>query len=107
MSDPTVYDRLRISQGMRWYTYSWWGEPPLAEGEIAASSANTHIIPATPEIKSKLYWLRAGDIVKLSGYLVTVNGLGDEPWSSSLSRTDTGDHSCEIMWVTEAEKVGR
>jgi hypothetical protein len=107
MSDPKIYAQLHISQGGRWYTYYWWGEPPLGQDEIVASSANTHIIPASPEIKSKMTWWRAGDLVKLSGYLVAIDGLGPEPWTSSLSRTDTGDGSCEIMWVTDAEKVGR
>ena len=107
MSDPNVYRKLWIEQGWRWYIWWYWGEPPIPPDEISGSSANTHLIPADAWVEWNLYWLRPNDVVKLSGYLVEVDGLGGTPWRSSLTRSDTGDGACEIMWVKEAEKVGR
>jgi hypothetical protein len=107
MSDPKIYGKMTILQSFRWYWYFWSGEAPLAESEIASSSANTHIIPADSAVRNKLFWLRAGDAVDLTGYLVEVSGPNEFTWRSSLSRTDTGDGACEVMWVESVKKTGR
>jgi hypothetical protein len=107
MSDPAVYQKLNIAQGLRWYTWHWWGSPPIPEDQIPLLSANTHLIPATGGTRDRLSALRAGDVVHLSGYLVQVNGPQGWHWDSSLSRVDTGSGSCELMWVNSADKVGR
>jgi hypothetical protein len=44
------------------------------------------------------------EIVNLSGYLVEVHGPRGMKWRSSLTRTDTGAGSCELMWVEEVSK---
>ena len=107
MSDPHIYTALHVSQGGRWYQYYWSTNAPIPPDEIIRSSANTHIILATSALGWKLFWMREGDVVSLSGYLVQVQFSDGGTWVSSLSRTDTGDHSCEIMWVSSAEDVGR
>jgi len=107
MSDPTIYQKLNIGQGVRWYTYSWSDEPPIPVDEIVCHSANTHLIPATDELSNRLFYFHTDDVVRLNGYLVQVDGPGISHWRSSLSRTDTGNGSCEIMWVNDAIKVGR
>jgi len=43
--------------------------------------------------------LRPGQIVRLQGYLVDVRGPGGFAWNTSLTRSDTGDGACEIVWV--------
>ena len=47
--------------------------------------------------------VRRGDIVELSGNLVRVDANDGWHWISSLSRTDTGNHSCELIWIEELE----
>jgi hypothetical protein len=107
MSDPAIYDKLNVSQSGRWYEYHWWGDPPLDQDEITAESANTHIIPADATIRSRVEGFSAGDIIQLKGYLVRVEGPNGFAWQSSLSRTDTGNGACEIMWVQKATRLGR
>lgn len=107
MSDPAVYHKLHIAQGSRWYSWHWWGSPPIDEDQISLLSANTHLIPASVDIRDRLSALRAGDVVQISGYLVQVEGSNGWHWNSSLTRADTGAGSCELMWVTDAAKVGR
>jgi hypothetical protein len=107
MSDPAVYDKLNISQGSRWYEWHWWGSPPIPEDEIISESANTHLIPADKTVCDRVEGFNAGDIVQLSGFLVHIDGPKGWHWQSSLSRTDTGDGSCEVMWVKDATRLGR
>jgi hypothetical protein len=46
---------------------------------------------------------KKNDKIVLEGFLVNVSGKykgGNVSWRSSHSRTDTGNGSCEIMYVT-------
>jgi hypothetical protein len=100
MSTAVVINDLHISQSGRWYEYSWSGEEPLPPAEIASHSANTHCLPATPEIRRRLLAVKRHQVVTLSGQLVSVEGPRGYRWQSSLSRTDTGGGACEVMWIT-------
>jgi hypothetical protein len=62
-----------------------------------------HMIGATDVIERKLKSVRAGQIVKLSGYLVEARGADGWIWRSSLTRDDTGAGACELVWVTELD----
>jgi hypothetical protein len=66
---------------------------------LITEAAQIHAIPATAAIDDALRRLRPGQIVSLSGYLVDVSGPGGFAWKTSLTRTDTGDGACEIMWI--------
>jgi hypothetical protein len=101
MSDNAVIDRLRISQGNRFYMYFWEGEPPIPVSEIVRHSANMHMIPSSPEIEERLERLRTGSVVSLRGKLVQVDSSDNWHWKSSLSRTDSGAGACELVWVEE------
>jgi len=100
-----VLDDLKITQGSRWYRYWWQGNPPIAQQEIAVHSANMHLIPANPDIKSQLLRTRVGDRIELHGYLVRVDHPSGWRWKSSLSRTDEGGGACEVIYVEEVVRV--
>lgn len=101
MSDQRVLDQLSITQSMRFYWYHWARQPPIATKEIVSHSTNVHIIPSTSAIASQCKSLRVGSLIHLSGDLVEATGPEIKSWKSSLSRTDTGNGACELMWVKE------
>ena len=101
MSDQRVLDQVTITQSMRFYWFEYKMPPPIAKEEIISHSTNVHVIPATEEIASRCKSLRTGALVHLSGDLVEASGPGIPSWRSSLSRTDTGNGACELMWVKE------
>jgi hypothetical protein len=101
MSDQRVLDRVSVSQSMRFYWYEYRLPPPIPQEQIVSHSTNVHVIPATPEIASRCKSLRIGSLVHLSGELVEASGPEIGTWRSSLSRTDTGNGACELMWVKE------
>src|SRR3546814_10180069 len=70
MADDAVLSRLDISQSGRWYRYRWQGEPPLAPARIVRSSANMHMIPSDTDVARALRQVRAGDRVRIEGWLV-------------------------------------
>ncbi|PKN88890.1 MAG: hypothetical protein CVU51_02915 [Deltaproteobacteria bacterium HGW-Deltaproteobacteria-1] len=100
MSDNAITGKLNISQGNRWYHYSWKDTPPIDPALIVRNSANTHLVPADDNIKSSLFKVRKGEIVRLEGYLINVKDSDGGSWRSSLTREDSGANSCELMWVT-------
>lgn len=102
MSDTRVLDQLQISQGNRFYHYRWSDQPPIPVREIVEHSANMHMIPANEDVNKRLDAVRVGQVVRLSGYLVRVRAPDGWQWNSSLTRSDSGNGACELVWV---EKV--
>lgn len=99
MADPAVDRHISWSQSNRWYFYRWQGGSPYKEKDIVPFSANTHIIPATVNLRRAVLRVDSGDVVLLEGYLVHIEASGGRYWSSSTSRDDTGKRSCEVMVV--------
>ncbi|MEJ7745569.1 MAG: hypothetical protein WKF61_02210 [Luteimonas sp.] len=99
MRDDAVLSRLAISQSSRWYQYRWSGDPPLPLDEIARSSANMHMIPSDQAIAKALRDVRAGDRVRIDGWLVEATTTDGWRWRSSLTRDDTGGGACEVVYV--------
>ncbi len=104
MSDAAILSDLRITQSGRWF-YVYWKKAQVDVNQVMTSSANTHILPANDDIASQVKNVRRDDIVHLKGYLVEVTTEKGFLWRSSLSRGDTGDGSCEVLWVTDVEVV--
>lgn len=104
MSEPAVLDRLDIRQSGRWYFWRYQGEPPLPPREIEISSANVHMIPANAAVARALKGASAGQIIALRGYLLQMQAADGWQWRSSLSREDTGNGACELLYV---QAVGR
>lgn len=99
MSDQSVLDQIDISQSGRWYRTRYEMPPPVPELQIISHSSNMHMIPAKKSIARALKKLREGDIITLRGYLVDVDHDSGWLWRTSMSRTDTGNGACEIVYV--------
>jgi hypothetical protein len=101
LSDTRVIDDLEFSQmGRFFYWHTKRGvELPVAANMLITHAAQMHLIPASDALESRLKRLRPGQIVTISGYLVDVRGPAGFAWNTSLTRTDTGNGACEIVWV--------
>jgi hypothetical protein len=98
MSDSSVLQNIDITQSNRFY---FWraSQLPIPRQDIVSHSANMHMIPADDSIRRQLLEVREGQVIALDGYLVRVNADDGWHWSSSLSRTDSGNGACELVWV--------
>ena len=105
MSDETHVSRSTFSNMQRYLTWHATGDD-FPAGLAEQCIANMHLLPATDAVRDRLLDLRLGQIVHLQGYLVEVLRPQRNPWTSSLSRLDTGNGACEIMWV-ESVTVSR
>jgi hypothetical protein len=103
MSDESILKMIDITQSGRWY--HWQTDRfPIPRREIETHSANMHMIPATKEIEKSLNKIRKGEVVIIEGYLVRVDAKDGYYWVSSLSRSDTGAHACEVVFVKSIER---
>lgn len=99
MREDAVLERLDISQGGRFYSYRWQGDPPLPPAEIVRSSANMHMIAADAEVASQLRRVRADQSVRIDGWLVSAQAGDGWQWRSSITREDSGAGACELVYV--------
>src|SRR5437763_1253278 len=101
MSDQQVLDQLQVSQSMRFFWYEYKMPPPIAAEQIVNHATNIHIIPSTPELAAHCKSLRSGALLHLSGELVQATGPQIGTWRSSLSRTDSGNGACELLYLED------
>lgn len=98
-------------QSNRWVSYWLTAEDERIVGSAGDPSleiSNNHLIPADDETWWKVKLIRTGDHVRIKGYLVNADGYNNSTgqsfvWHSSTTRYDTGDHSCEVIYVTDVE----
>ena len=100
MSDEAVLDKVKISQSHRFF-YWHVDQFPIPQQQIEMHAANMHIIPANDLIEQQIAKVRVGQLVALKGQLVEAKKADGWHWRSSLSRNDTGNGACELMYVTE------
>jgi hypothetical protein len=101
LSDTRIVDQLEFSQMGRFLYWRPRNQAtfPLTPQDTTAHAAQVHAIPANASIERTLRYLRPGQVVTLQGFLVDVRGPAGFAWNTSLSRTDTGDGACELMWI--------
>ncbi len=106
---PPYAGRISFSQFSRFF---FWRtkDPALDRGTIVSHTANVHVFPRSGRLKRAVRAVGKGDVVRLEGYLVDIDGLGgsDFHWGSSTSREDEGPNSCETVYLerlTVGERV--
>jgi hypothetical protein len=98
MSDSSVLARIQISQENRFYHWHVTSFP-IPRREIEQSSANMHMIPADTAVRAQLDRVRVGEVVHLQGFLVDAARPNGWRWRTSMTRDDTGDGACELVYV--------
>ena len=101
MSDEAVLIDIKFRQSGRWYYWQANKNMSIPLGEASLSSANMHMIPANNTVKKMLDRAKPGQIIQLKGYLVNVDASDGFRWRSSLTRSDTGNGACELVYVEQ------
>jgi hypothetical protein len=103
MSDNRVLGAFEITQSSRFYSWRPKKELPIPRQDVIEHSANTHVIPADPDVRSQLSRLRVGQVVHLTGFLVDAARNDGVSVHTSLTRSDSGAGACEVMLVERVE----
>lgn len=102
MSDSAVLEHFRIRQGGRFFSIHP-DDQAIDVNTAMLHASNMHLIPADGVIKDRLASAKVGSIVRLQGQLVSVRGPNNFTWTSSLTRSDTGNGACELFYVESFE----
>lgn len=90
---------ITYGQSGRFYSYRWSPETPVSPAYIGSHSANVHLIHSDRSTLKQIRAIDKDDHIRLQGYLVQVN-FPSGAWRSSLTRNDSGNGACEILYVT-------
>jgi hypothetical protein len=103
MSDNKVIGAFDISQSVRFYSWMPKQALPIPRQAVIEHSANTHVIPADAGVARQLKRVRIGQVIHLRGYLV--NAVRDDgvDITTSMTRSDSGPGSCEVLLVQQVE----
>jgi hypothetical protein len=103
LADPEYLKNIGFSHGNRWYHCKWKGGAPVDPAYVITHSSNNHILPANGNIYRAIKQIKKKDQIVLEGFLVNIKGtFSGRPvsWNTSLARTDTGNGSCELFYVS-------
>jgi hypothetical protein len=101
------YQKVKFSSEEFTCYYSWSGVlvPPFKQEKVS----NNHLIPATAAVAKRIDAIRVGDQIRMTGllvdYAVTHEGRQVFTRRTSLTRQDTGNGACEILYVTDLSVV--
>jgi hypothetical protein len=102
------YHQVSFSSGQFTCYYSWFGNDPHFN---TSAMSNNHLLPATDAIKRAILNTHRGEQVRIEGvlanYTVTKNGQKMVNRHTSLTRDDTGNGACEVLYVTGYEVIRR
>ena len=79
--------------------------------ELASQYSNNHLVYENDNVKSKALKTQRGDHVKISGHLVDLiitdptDNQARYELTTSLLRNDYGDHSCEVILVSDVQII--
>lgn len=103
MSDNRVLRAFEITQAARFYSWMPRQPLPIPRQVVIEHSANTHVIPANGQVRRQLKRLRVGQVVHLTGFLVDGSRDNGAYIHTSLTRSDSGPGSCEVLLVEQVE----
>lgn len=98
---------LHYEQYLRFLIFRPRGPLTVSQDYVMCHAGNIHIIPADNRIRKVVRSVKKGDLIRMNGYLVSVSGQKGQfsyHRTSSMTRTDTGDGACEVLYVTEIQK---
>ncbi len=90
VNDPSIYNELGDINEVRTYV------------------TNNHLIPANSDIEKLIQKISKDDYVQITGYLIDAvwqNKNNKYAISSSLSRYDTGNNACEVLYVEDVKWI--
>lgn len=101
MSDSVALKNVDIAQAER-RVLSKSYDPALPDAEVEASILNLHLVSADPEVEKALRELRAGNVVRLEGFLVEAAGADGWRWKGE-PKARPASYPGTLLWVERIE----
>jgi hypothetical protein len=102
MSDSKTLKNVDVAQTER-RVISKSYDPALPDAEVESSILNLHLVTANPETEKMLRQLRAGNIVRLEGYLVEAVAGDGWRWKGQIQQNRVPALPGALLWVEQLE----
>jgi hypothetical protein len=99
LSNPEVDQWMSWAQSGRAARFHQSENGPFTENYMISHATNVHVIPATETLETAVMELTPDEDVLLAGLLVDVESTSQGILFTSLTRTDTGQGACEILYL--------
>lgn len=102
----SVQQSLSVRQSGRWYWFQ--GDETVSAAraaQLGRDMANVHLVPDDEAVRRELLAVPRGATVRLQGFLVDIQHPRYGVRRTSMTRTDTGAGSCEILLVEKVEVI--
>ena len=101
MSDTVTLKGVDVAQSER-RVLSKSYLPDYPDSAVEANLLNLHLVPASTDIENQLKTLRAGNVVRLHGYLVEATSSDGWRWKGQLRQSSPALPGT-LMWVNRME----
>jgi hypothetical protein len=101
MSDSVALKNVDVAQTERRLISKSY-DPALPDAEVEASILNLHLVTSDPDLEKTIKQLRAGNIVRLEGYLVEAAGSDGWRWKGELPQRSPSLPGT-LLWVERME----
>ena len=98
VASPAILRHLSLHLRRRYVSVRWDAEMPLSSAVVMQHLSNHHLIAGDPDVAKTLGKIRPGDLVEMEGALVDLTVRGRR-MRTSLTRDDTGNGACEVLFV--------
>jgi hypothetical protein len=107
---PEHLDAIKFSHGHRFFMFNYNNNAPFDQNYISRHATNIHLIPASDNLRRAILRASEHQPIRLSGFLVDIAGSVRKrsfTWRTSMTRDDTGDGACEVLYVREIGYDGK
>ena len=104
--DAHLLDKISFSHG-DWTCYFGTHDRGAFANFHANQFSNNHILPADAAVSRAVAATEVGDQIEVEGYLVDYSINGRSPRVTSITREDTGNGACEIIYATSLTRLAR
>jgi hypothetical protein len=104
-AEAGAYRKVSFSNN-QWECHWSWSSAEAGRNFKHEEVSNNHIVTDDPAVAKALRTIRIGDQIRIKGYLVDYT-IANRPGArvSSITRTDTGNGACEVLYVEAVEII--
>jgi hypothetical protein len=108
---PDWLQYVKFTQSLRYCLYNYQLSTPVDAAYLSLHMSNNHLVVPNKNIYNALATAHKGDLIEIDGYLVNIlanlKRRGTTNWNTSLTREDTGNGACEVLYVKKLRIADR
>jgi hypothetical protein len=93
------YNKVEFTSG-NWTCFLETKDMETFQAFNLSAISNNHLLTGDPKLAKAIRGARRGDQIRITGYLVNYKNAMGASRNTSITRADTGQGACEVLYVT-------